>query len=148
MPDDQAVNGAARQRVERAWREAPVAAPESPEVRPLLGELQLAALRRYGAELETRVGDILFADGDETYDLIVILEGSVEIVEHFGKSDENVIISYGPREFLGEKGLLTGQRVFLTAVVRADGRVLRVPVEQLRMIMAQEADLGEFILRA
>ena len=51
--------------------------PDSPEKRPLLGEAQLAAFRRYGSEGEVGVGDILFSDGDAEYDLIVILEGRV-----------------------------------------------------------------------
>jgi len=129
---------------ERAWSVGP---PESPEVRPLLGESQLDTLRRYGTESEVQAGDLLFADGDETYDLIVILDGRVEIVEHYGMSNETRIIGYGPREFLGEKGLVTGQRAFLTALATEDGRILRVGVEQVRMIMSEEADLSEYILR-
>ncbi len=61
-------------------------------------------------------GDLLFAEGDETYDLIVLLEGEVEIVEDHGRRDETVLATYGPSQFLGEIGLLTGQRVYLTAV--------------------------------
>jgi thioredoxin reductase (NADPH) len=147
VSDEQGASGSAVEPVERV-RPQGTPPPDSPELRPLLGESQLTALGNYGAEVEISAGDVLFADGDQTYDLIVVLEGTVEIVEHFGKSTEDVVISYGAREFLGEIGLLTGQRVFLTAVARAAGRVLRVPVEQLRIIMAQEADLSEYILRA
>jgi thioredoxin reductase (NADPH) len=130
-------------------RRVPLVTPaDAPEVRPLLGESQLTILRRYGVESEVRQGELLFSDGDRSYDLIVILDGQVEIIEHYGKPAEQMIISYGPREFLGEKGLLTGQKVFLTAVARRDGRVLRVPVEQVRGIMAQEADLSDYLLRA
>jgi thioredoxin reductase (NADPH) len=116
--------------------------------RATLSETQLTVLRRYAVEQETAVGDVLFADGDETYDLIVILEGEVEIVEHFALPAQLVIVSYGPREFLGEMGLLTGQRAYLTAAVSAAGRILRIPVEQVHVIMAQEIDLSEVILRA
>jgi thioredoxin reductase (NADPH) len=93
-------------------------------------------------------GEILFADGDRTYDLIVLLEGEIEIVEHFGQPDEVVIITYGSREFLGEMGLLTGQRVYLTAAAISDGRILRISAAQVKVIMAEEADLSELILRA
>jgi thioredoxin reductase (NADPH) len=147
MADDKVAAGRAAEPVERTRRDD-TPPTRAPELRPLLGDAQLTALRLYGDEVEVSAGDVLFADGDPSYDLIVILEGTVEIVENFGKSKEEVIISYGEREFLGEKGLLTGQRVYLTAVVRNAGRVLRVPVEQLRIIMAQEADLSEYILRA
>ena len=46
-----------------------------PDGRPLLGEAQIEVLRRYGTEHAVDAGDVLFADGDERYDLIVILEG-------------------------------------------------------------------------
>jgi len=80
--------------------------------------------------------------------MIVLLEGEVNIFEYFGKSNENVLITYGPREFLGEMGLLTGQGVYVTAVSISEGRILRIPAEQLRVIMSEEADLSELILRA
>jgi thioredoxin reductase (NADPH) len=120
---------------------------ESPDNRPLLGEKQLADLHRYGAESEVVAGDLLFSDGDEGYDLIVVLAGRVEIVDHLGAPNEEVIIDYGAREFLGEISLLTGQRVFVTARVSESGRILRVPAGQVGVIMAQEPDLSEILLR-
>src|ERR1700677_113302 len=123
--------------------------PDAPGSRPRLTDIQVEVLRRYGTEREVAAGEVLFTDGDETYDLIVLLDGEVEIVEHYGRSDEVVLAVYGSREFLGEMGLLTGQRTYLTAVVSGGGgRILRVPVDQVRVIMAQELDLSELILRA
>jgi CRP-like cAMP-binding protein len=81
-----------------------IPAPENPDLRPLLGESQLTTLRRYGRESSVRDGDVLFADGDQTYDMIVVLEGSIEIVENHRQEDEASIITYGPREFIGEMG--------------------------------------------
>jgi len=94
------------------------------------------------------MGDVLVRDGDETYDLIVLLEGEAQIVEHYAQPDEFVIVTYAPGEFMGEIGLLTGQRAYLTAVVSAPGRVLRIPVQQVHTIMDQELELSELILRA
>jgi thioredoxin reductase (NADPH) len=122
--------------------------PEQPGSRPLLSPVQLDVLRRYGTEEAVVEGEVLFADGDETYDLIVVLEGEVEIIEHYGHTDEEVIAPYGPGQFLGEKGLLTRQRAFLTAAVSVAGRILRIPVAQVPVIMTQELDLSEIILRA
>ena len=115
---------------------------------PILDDAQIELLGRYGRESDIAAGDVLFAPGDETYDLIVILEGGAEVVQDQGRPTESVIVTYGPREFLGELGLLTGQRVFLMARATAAGRILRVPVDQLRTVMAQELDLSELILRA
>jgi thioredoxin reductase (NADPH) len=125
-----------------------VGAPDPPDARPLLGEKHLVDLHRYGTEFEVSGGDVLFADGDESYDLIVVLSGRVEVVDHVGAPNEEVIIDYGPREFMGEIGLLTGQRVFLTARATTSGRVLRIPAHQVQVIMAQEPDLSEILLRA
>jgi thioredoxin reductase (NADPH) len=122
--------------------------PEQPGSRPMLSQVQLSVLRRYGTEEAVDQGTVLFADGDDTYDLIVVLEGEVEIIEHYGHADEVVIAGYGPAQFLGEMGLLTGQRAFLTAAATLPGRVLRISVEQVHAIMTQELDLSEVILRA
>jgi thioredoxin reductase (NADPH) len=114
---------------------------------PVLDAAQLEVLRRYGDEEDVAAGDVLFADGDETYDLIVLLAGEVRIIQRYGQPGETVIATYGPSTFLGELGLLTGQRVYLSAVASTAGRVLRVPVPQLRVVMAQELTLSELILR-
>jgi thioredoxin reductase (NADPH) len=114
---------------------------------PVLDAAQLEVLRRYGSEHDVAAGDVLFADGDVSYDLIVVLAGRVQIIERHGQPGETVIATYGPSQFLGEIGLLTGQRVFLSAVASTAGRVLRVPAGQVRVLMAQELGLSELILR-
>jgi thioredoxin reductase (NADPH) len=114
---------------------------------PVLDAAQLEVVASYGTEHGVSAGDVLFAEGDATYDLIVVLEGDVQIVANSGRPAETVIASYGPHQFLGEIGLLTGQRAFLAAVARTAGRVLRVPVAQVRVIMAQEELLSELLLR-
>jgi thioredoxin reductase (NADPH) len=114
---------------------------------PVLDSAQLGVLRGNGIERDVVAGDVLFADGDETYDLVVLRAGSAEIVEGHGRPGASVVASYGPSEFLGEIGLLTGQRAFLSAVATSAGRVLAVPVAQLRRVMTQEPGLSDLILR-
>lgn len=115
---------------------------------PVLDRAQLKILCKFGTEQEVAAGDVLFAEGDETYDLIAVLEGEMEIaIENHGRMEEPTVVSYGPGQFLGEIGLLTGQRAFLGAAARTDGRVVRVPVAGVRKIMAQVPVLSELILR-
>jgi len=121
---------------------------ENTEERALLGESQLKVLRRYGTEHDVVDTEVLFAAGDQTYDMIVLLQGKIDIIEHFGEPNEVVVITYGPREFLGEMGLLTGLGVYLTAVATADGRILRISAAQVKVIMFEESGLSELILRA
>lgn len=94
-----------------------------------------------------RLGDVLIADGDVADDLIVVLDGQVQVVERRGQPGETVIATFDPSQFPGEIGLLTGQRAFLSAVASTAGRVLRVPAAQVRVLMAQELGLSELILR-
>ena len=114
---------------------------------PVLDAAQLDMLRRYGTEHDIGAGEVLFADGDLTYDLFVVLAGDVRLIERHGQPGETVITAYGQSQFLGEIGLLTGQRAYLSAVAGTAGRVLRIPVEQVRVVMAQEPGLSELILR-
>jgi thioredoxin reductase (NADPH) len=104
-------------------------------------------LRGYGSERDVAAGDVLFADGDETYDLIVLLAGTADIIEGYRQPGASAVASFGPSEFLGEIGMLTGQRAFLSAVTTSAGRILAVPVAQLRRVMAQEPGLSDLILR-
>ena len=94
---------------------------------PVLDAAELEVLRRYGTERGVAAGEVLFADGDETYDLIVMLDGTAEIFQGYGQPGATFIAGYGRSQFLGEIGMLTGQRAYLTAVATSAGRVLAVP---------------------
>jgi len=122
------------------------AASAHPGRSPVLDAAQLDVLRAYGFEREVAAGDVLFADGDPTYDLVVLLAGTATLVEGYGQPDQRTVATYGPGEFLGEIGLLTGQRAFLTAVANSAGRVLAVDAAQLHRVMTQEAGLSDLIL--
>jgi thioredoxin reductase (NADPH) len=119
-----------------------------PGLSPVLDADQLGVLRGYGSERDMVAGDVLLAEGDKDYDLIVLLAGTADIIEGYGQPGASVVASFGPSEFLGEIRLLTGQRAFLSAVATSPGRVLDVPVDRLRLLMAQEPGLSDLILRA
>lgn len=123
---------------------------ETPDVSgayPSLSDEQLASLRGVGEERPVQTGDVLYREGEDKGDFFVILEGEVAIVEQ-SPTGERTIGVHGPRRFLGELGLLVGQPVFLTAVVRESGRVLVLSAEQLRTIVTGDQVLGDLILRA
>ena len=90
---------------------------------PTLTRDQIQYLERYGEVRETEAGQVLFTEGDRFYDFIVILEGEVEIAENF-EGKRRTIAVHGAHRFLGEMNMLTGQSVYLSAVVREGGEVL------------------------
>jgi thioredoxin reductase (NADPH) len=114
---------------------------------PRLSDQQIQALARRGERRPTQPGQVLCREGDRGCDFFVVLEGRVAVVEGFG-GDERVVRVHGPGRFLGELGLLTGQAALLTSVVREGGEVLAVPVERLRELVAEDAALGDLVLRA
>jgi CRP-like cAMP-binding protein len=64
---------------------------------PVLDAAELEVLRRYGTERDVAAGEVLFADGDETYDLIVMLDGTAEIIQGYGQPGATFIAGYGGR---------------------------------------------------
>ncbi|MCX4403489.1 FAD-dependent oxidoreductase [Streptomyces sp. NBC_01764] len=115
-------------------------------VAPLSGD-QLKRLAALGSEFPANSGEILFSAGDASYDFFVVLEGSADIVDRLGEAHERLVASYGPAEFLGEIGMLTGEHSRFAGVMKTPGRLLRVPVHQIHMLVAQDAGLSEYILR-
>ncbi|MGA4544302.1 FAD-dependent oxidoreductase [Uniformispora flossi] len=115
-------------------------------VAPLTGD-QLDTLAALGERRPAAAGETLFAAGDASYDFFVVLDGSADVVERLGAGDERVVASYGPAEFLGEIGMLTGERARFSGVMRVAGRILRVPVDRIQTLVAQDAALSDYILR-
>ena len=114
---------------------------------PTLREDQIEILRRYGQKRKTEVGDVLFRAGDTQNDFIVILEGEVEVVDDFAGEARTIGVFLAGR-FLGELNMLTGQAMYLTAVVREGGEVLSITRERLKEIVTEEPNLSDVILKA
>lgn len=114
---------------------------------PTLREDQIEILRRYGQMRKTEVGDVLFRAGDTQNDFIVILEGEVEVVDDFADEARTIGVFLAGR-FLGELNMLTGQAMYLTAVVREGGEVLSITRERLKEIVTEEPNLSDVILKA
>src|ERR687893_1377376 len=114
---------------------------------PTLREDQIEILRRYGQTRETEAGQVLFRAGDPSNDFIVILEGEVEVVDDFAGEARTIGVFRASR-FLGELNMLTGQGLYLSAVVRQGGRVLAISRERLKEVVTEEPNLSDIILKA
>ena len=118
-----------------------------PAALPMLDAAALAELAPLGTERVVEVGDVLFRAGDESYDFFVLLEGAVDIIR-VDLDGETLITSYSPGHFLGELGMITGQRLLLTARVSQRGRVLAIAEEDFRHLMGTKVDLADMIFSA
>jgi thioredoxin reductase (NADPH) len=109
---------------------------------PTLSASQLATLAGLGEERTARVGDVLYRLGDAAYPFIAILEGEVAILDAAG----NEIVRHGASGFLGELNLLSGQTVFLTAVVTKPLRYIAVDRDALRALLFEDGPLSDLVL--
>src|SRR6202045_3335541 len=116
--------------------------PDDAVAFPTLDDSELAVLEALGCRRSMAVGEYLYREGDTTYDFYVILSGAAEIVVR-SENEERIITRQGPRRFLGELNLLTGQRVYLSARVVEPGEVLVVPRAALQQVIARNPDLGD-----
>jgi len=110
----------------------------------VLSESQLATLSEYGEERTAEVGEELFRIGDHSYPFVAIREGEVAVLDPAG----NEIVRHGTSGFLGEMNLLTGQEVFLTAVVTKPMRYIAVERGDLRRLLLEDAPLSDILLSA
>jgi thioredoxin reductase (NADPH) len=101
-------------------------------------------LAEYGEERTAEVGETLFEIGDESYPFIAIVEGEVAVLDGAGGE----IVRHGASGFLGEMNLLSGQTVFLTAVVTKPMRYIAVDREVLRRLLFEDGSLSDLLLSA
>ncbi len=113
-------------------------------ISPLLSEAQLSTLAAHGEERSAAVGDVLFRVGDTRYPFIAIIEGEAAILDASGRE----IVRHGASGFLGEINLMSGQTVFLTAVVTQPMRYVAVERDEFRALLFEDGPLGDLVLSA
>jgi len=118
--------------------------PIEPPPSPTLSASQVSTLRELGEQRTAETGELLYRVGDRDYPFIVILEGEVTILDSTG----NEIVRHGASGFLGELNLLSGQTVFVTAVVTEPLRYIAVPREMLRTLLYEDGPLSDVVLSA
>src|SRR5438094_2267572 len=108
----------------------------------MLSASQQARLAALGDDLTAKAGDVLYRVGDQSYPFIVILDGEVAILDAAG----NEIVRHGPASFLGELNLLSGQTVFVSAVVTNPLRYVAVDRDALRAVLFEDGPLSDLVL--
>jgi len=94
--------------------------------------------------LHPEPGELLWDTGD-AYDLYLVLDGSVLLLD---RRDDRVVFVVEEGDFVGELGMLMGQRAFLPGVAMEGTAVLRVPVEELRRLVEISGELSDVLLSA
>jgi thioredoxin reductase (NADPH) len=100
-------------------------------------------LATLGDERPANVGDLLYRIGDQLYPFIAIVGGEVAILDEVG----NEIARDGASGFLGELNLLSGQTVFVTAVVTRLLSYIAVDRNALRPLLFEDGALSDLDIR-
>src|SRR5215467_7936706 len=117
-----------------------------PALFPKLTDEQVDLLAKHGQVRPTKVGEVLFREGDTTYDVMVLLDGTVAVLVGSGERMRELAIQR-PRDLMAELNILTGQRVHATGVVREAGSILVVPADEFRALLGRELVFGDFVLQ-
>jgi len=98
---------------------------------PALSEAAMDMLRSVGELLHPEPHELLWDAGDP-YDLNLVLTGGVLLLD---RRDDRVVFVVEEGDFVGELGMLMGQRAFLPGVAMEGTTLLRVRVKELRRLV-------------
>src|SRR5688572_25794972 len=115
---------------------------------PKLDDRQLGLLEPLGSRRMVARGEPIFQAGKRDLPLIVVLRGELEIFEA-REGREQILANPGPRDFVGEVGMLTGTAALASGRGKADeSEILEVPAARLRQALAELPGVGQPIVRA
>lgn len=98
-----------------------------------------------GSRESTAAGDVLFDVGEKGYDFFYVERGAVEAID---RSNDHVVVRVLAGHFIGELGMLMGQRTFLAGVVAEAGSVIRVCQADLQQLIHTVPELADVVVTA
>jgi len=125
----------------------PLSAADSRAAFPVLTTAQLERVRACGRLRTVEAGDILFEPGDSSVPFFVLDSGAMEIVQP-DLDGERLIATHGPGEFTGEMMMISGGRCLVRGRVTEAGQFRELSGDELRSLVARDAELSEIIMRA
>jgi thioredoxin reductase (NADPH) len=114
---------------------------------PQLTTAQMARLEVLGTHSPMSKGEILVEPGDRNRPMLVVLSGSIEVVQT-GMNGEVLVVVHTAGSFTGEMSTLQGIGSVVRARVRDPGEVLVISDDRLRTIIQTDAELSELFMRA
>ncbi len=114
---------------------------------PKLTAAQIERISAVGQRRDVRAGEVLFDIGDQNTRFFVVLAGAIDVVRPVGDLEEPVI-RHGVGEFTGEINMLSARRSLVRGRVTADGVLISVDRDDLRILVQRDPDLSEVLMRA
>ena len=103
---------------------------------------------RYGTVETVPAGTMLYARDQRSVDFFVVLEGGVEVFFTDDAGRDQIVTTHSAGQFTGELDHLNDRRTLVSARATETSRVVRIPRPAFRRLVANEADIGEIMMRA
>jgi len=114
---------------------------------PTLTAAQIRRAHASGTIRKVSSGEILFRPGDTQVPFFILLSGELHILQP-GLHGERLITAHGAGAFTGELSMISGQRCLVLGRVTQAGEFIEVSADNLRSLVARDAELSEIIMRA
>ena len=111
-----------------------------------LADEQLERLEPFGSRVEVAAGAVLVEPGDREPDLIVVVEGEIEVLGVEVETRQETWVGVATAGMLvGELNVLSGETTFVRIRATEPSTVLKLSGDSLRELMAIDTDLGDLI---
>ena len=119
--------------------------PLGKEAWPELSESFVKLVRENGEEMHLKKGDVFFELGQDTYDFAYIEKGGINIVD---RANDRTVVSIREGQFVGEIGMLMGQKTFLAGIADCDSILIRIPQKRISELVATVPEIGDIVVNA
>jgi len=103
-------------------------------------------LLRFGARSRLPTGAVLWNEGDPGDELVLLIEGSLEVLTRSTEGDLHVLSTLGAGAVLGDIACLDGEPRSAGARAASDCRLARYPAKDFRELVRKRPDILEDLL--
>jgi thioredoxin reductase (NADPH) len=132
----------------QASQKTPVMEARREQMFPVLDELDIARLKRFGEARHWSAGDYVMKAGEVPPGLVLVLKGRIVVAEGGAFGSGAAIVEHGPGAFHGELAQLSDRPALVDSKAVTDVDAVVIPPQALRDVMVKEAELGERLMRA
>lgn len=112
---------------------------------PVLSDEHVALLQSVGERRTMEPGEVVFEVGQDSYDCYHLLSGTMNVID---RTDGHTVVTVSAPNFVGELGMLMGQRTFFAAEIGEKAEVISVKNAVLRELIATHPEFSDIIVTA
>lgn len=102
-------------------------------------------IQKNGTHKKLKKGTVFFEVGDPSYDFAFVQHGCLRIID---RVNDRTIVSVEQGQFIGEIGMLMGQKAFLAGIAGEDSELYTIPQKQFMELVTTIPELGEIVVSA